>query len=221
MVTNPEELVTSREGFSLLSEECTRIIDTRKRLPDFVFRRHFAKYFAIEYAYVGRQEFANFLVNMSGLFRDESVNYMTLVPDPVDYYYRNFSFFGVASFKPSNLVERYFRVMSRDKNIDSFLMRGGDVGVFWGSSLEWGVFSDRISWEMAVIAVPESVDVPMVSGFRCMDASWLTAYVAKQYQVKDPSGSIAPNFVKRFLTNYPIAGEAGRPNLTPGTRCPP
>ncbi|MFI5091953.1 MAG: hypothetical protein ACHQIK_00780 [Candidatus Acidiferrales bacterium] len=201
---NPGELVVDKEAFSVLSGECEKIINTRKLLPDFVFRRSFAKYFAIEHAHIFKKEFGSFLFKISSILQDESVNYMTLDPDPVDYYYRHFSFFGLASIKRSSLVERYLSAMSRDGNVDSFLARGGDVGAFWGSSLKWGIFCDRISWEIAVIAVPENVDVPTISGFRCMDPSWLSDYVKSQYRIKDPSNSIALDFTRRFLASYSI-----------------
>lgn len=198
---NPVELITDKEAFVALSEECEKVIDTRKRLPDFVFQRPFAKYFAIEHVHILKKEFGSFLSKLSNIFEDESVNYMTLEPDPVDYYYRHFSFFGLASFKPSSLVERYVPVMSREGNADSFRARGGDVGVFWGSSLRWGIFCDRISWEMSVIAVPENIDVPTISGFRCMDASWLSDYINSQYS---RDASVASDFTQKFLANYSI-----------------
>ena len=200
----PSELVVDENAFSGLSKECEKIVNTRKRLPDFVFQRSFAKYFAIEHAHISRKEFGSFLFKLSNLNEDLSVNYLTLEPDPAYYYHRHFSFFGLASFKPSNLAERYIPVMSRDKNVDSFLSRGGDVGVFWGSSLNWGIFCDRISWEMAVIAVSEDVDVAKISGFQCMDPSWLSDYIRVQYRIKDPSDSIASDFTQRFLANYSI-----------------
>lgn len=80
----------------------------------------------------------------------------------------------------------------------------GNVGAFWGSSLGWGIFCDRISWEMDVIAVSGSVDVPAITDFRCLDASFLSGYIKSQYSVKDPSNSIAADFTRRFLGNYPI-----------------
>ena len=198
------ELIIDREVFSVLSDECERIIDTRKRLPDFVFQRSFARYFAIEHSHIGRKEFGLFLFKMSNIFNDESVNYMTIVPHPVDYYYRHYSFFGLASFDPPSLVERYLPVMSRGKDVDSFLDRGGDVGAFWGSSLKWGISCDRVSWEIAVIAVSDNVDVPTISGFRRMDASEISGYMKSQYRMKDPSNSIALDFAQRFVANYPI-----------------
>lgn len=48
------ELVVDRAVFAILAEECERIIDTRKRLPEFVFKRSFTKYVAVEYAQVYR-----------------------------------------------------------------------------------------------------------------------------------------------------------------------
>jgi hypothetical protein len=198
----PSELIADREAFSALSGECEKIINTRKRLPDFVFRRSFTRYFAIEHAHIFKKEFGSFLLKLSNIFGDETVNYMTLDPHPVDYYYQRFSFFGLASFKPSRVTERYVPVMSREGNVDSFRSRGGDVGVFWGSSLKWGIFCDRISWEIAVIAVSENADVPTISGVRCMDASRLSDYIKAQYFSKD--ASIALDFTQRFLANYPI-----------------
>jgi len=198
---NPSELVVDGEAFSILAGECERVINTQKRLPDFVFQHSFAKYFAMANAHVSRKDFGAFLFKLSTIFGDGSVNYMTIDPHPVDYYYRHFSFFGLASFRPSSLVERYMPVMSREGNVDSFLARGGDVGAFWGSSLKWGVACDRISWEMAVIAVSEDIDIPTMSGFQCLDALRLLAYVKSQY-VKD--ASVASNFTRRFLANYPV-----------------
>jgi hypothetical protein len=198
---NQIELIVDKEAFSALSGECEKIINTRKRLPDFVFRRSFTRYFAIEHAHIFKKEFGLFLFNLSNIFQDESVNYMTVEPDPVDYYYQHFSFFGLASFKPSSLVERYVSVMSREGSVDSFRARGGDVGVFWGSSLRWGIFCDRISWEMAVIAGSENLDVRTISSFRCMDASWLSDYIKSQYS---GDASTALDFSQRFLANYSI-----------------
>lgn len=200
--SDPGELVVDREAFLVLAEECNQVIDTRKRLPDFVFQHTFAKYFAIEHAHIYRKEFGSFLFKLSNIFGDKSINYMTLEPDPVDYYYRHSSFFGLASFEPSSLVERYQPVMSRGGNVDSFLHRGGDVGAFWGSSLKWGIFCDRISWELAVIATSEHVDVPTLGGFRRMDASSLSDYMKSQYSMKDPG--VALDFTQRFLSNYPL-----------------
>jgi len=196
------KVVSDAEAFSHLCGECEKIIDTRKRLPDFVFRRSFAKYFAIEYAYLYRQEYAAFLSKISNILADEAVSYMVLDPDPIDWYHQHASF-GSISFERSALIETYVPTMYRDKGLWGILT-GANVGVFWGSSLEWGIFADRISWEMAVIAISASVDVPTISGFRCMDASWLSDYVKSQYHAKDPSDSIALDFGKKFLANYPI-----------------
>lgn len=195
------ELVVEKEQFLASAEECQTILDTRKRLPDFVFRRTFPRYFVIEHAHVFGKDFAAFLLKIANLCQDESVNYMTIIPDAVDYYHRHCSFFGLASFSPDTLIERYVPVMTREGSADSFRARGGDVGVFWGSSLKWGISCDRISWELAVIAVPENVDVPRISGFRCMKASWLSGYIRSQYS---NDVSVATSFTKTFLANYPI-----------------
>ncbi len=198
---DPPELVADSEVFSALSDECEKIIDTQKRLPGFVFRRPFAKYVPIDYAYIERQEFADFLLKMSNISRDQSVNYMTINPAAVDYHDRfNCAFFGLASFEPSRLLERYVPAISVDRN-RPWLLAGVNVGVFWGSSLEWAISCDRISWELAVIAVPQKVDVPSMSGFKCMDAEAISSYMKSLYCWKLPA---ALDFNQRFLANYPL-----------------
>jgi hypothetical protein len=193
------ELVIDNEAFSVLRGECEKIIDTHKRLPDLVFRRSFAKYFAIEYGLIYGKEFGALLFRISGIFGDESVHFMAVDPHP-DSYYQNASHFGAASFKPSSLVERYVPVLSRERNVPQ-LLAGVNVGVFWGSSLKWGISCDRISWELAVIAVSEDIDVPTISGFRCMDPSGVSSYMNSQYHWKP---SAASDFTQRFSANYPI-----------------
>jgi hypothetical protein len=110
-MTNPIELVADKEAFSFLRGECEKIVNIEKRLPDFSFQHPFSKYFVIEHAYIFRKEFRDFLFKMSNIFEDESVNYMTISPDAIDYYYKHFSFFGLASFNPLTLVERYLPVI--------------------------------------------------------------------------------------------------------------
>jgi hypothetical protein len=197
------ELVAEKEAFVHLSRECEKIIDTRKRLPDFVFQRRFPHYFVIEYGHIPGQRFGNFLSEMSGIFKDESVNYMAIDPPAGEDFYRSSSFFGLISFAASDLRERYAAVMHPIRGA-STILAGTNIGVFWGSSLKWGIFCDRISWEIAVIAVSEYVDVSAISGFRCLDAAWLSDYEKSQYHAKDPSDSIASDFMKKFMANYPI-----------------
>ncbi len=195
------ELIADKQTFSSLSEKCNTIFDTGKRLPEFVFRHAFEAYFAIEYAYVYREEFGRFLSKLSVLCNDESINYVLLDPRPGDDYFSKTSFFGGVSFSPSSSVlERYLPVMSRGEGSPRILA-SANVGVFCGSSLRWGIHCDRISWELAVIAVPENVDVPAVSGIRCMDATALETYVQSQYHWKH---STASDFSRRFLANYAI-----------------
>jgi hypothetical protein len=199
--TLPSELVVDEAAFSALRRDCEKLIDIRKRLPDFVFQRSFHRYFAIEHAHIYRKEFGAFLFKLSNIFKDVTVNFMLLDPAPSDLFHQD-SFFGLASFQPESLTERYVPVMSIRSIVSLAVL--GNVGAFWGSSLGWGIFCDRISWEMDVIAVSGTVDVPAITDFRCMDASTLPGYIKSQYCVKDPSNSIASDFTRRFLFNYPV-----------------
>ena len=201
---NFPELVTDPSKFSYLRSECEKIIGLRKRLPDFVFEKRFAKYYVIEQSLVFWKTTPSLLSRVAKMFGDDSVNYITIIPDAVDYYRRHFSFFGLACFEPANLEDRYLPVMKRGGAVDSFLARGGDVGALWGSSLKWAIATDRISWELAVVAAQEDVDVSTLLGCPCFNAKQVTSYITNLYHMKDPSDSIANEFSRRFLTNYPV-----------------
>ncbi len=198
---NTNEIVVERDTFSILSRECAGIIDMQKRLPDFVFKRSFAKYFVIGYHYIYKKEFGSFLFKAASYFGDELVNYITIEPHPVDGYYPRNSFFGLASFKPADLTDRYVSTMYCVRNGPMFLA-GVDIGAFWGSSLKWGIFCDRISWELIVIAAPGDFDAQAIGGFDCMDAAGLSNYMKGQYHWKP---SVAIEFNKKFLPNYNMA----------------
>jgi len=203
-MTNFPELVAERHAFLNLRDQCETIIDTQRRLPDFVFRRSFAKYFAIEHYEIHRKEFALFLSMMAHVFKDDSVNYMTFDPDPEDYYFRHYEFFGLASFRPADLSERYLPVMSRNRHVDSFLARGGDVGAFWGSSLNWAIVCDRISWELALIAVSQDTDVPTKAGLQPIDSAHLSSYIQSLYSSVPSKASEASAASNMLAMNYPL-----------------
>jgi len=194
-----EKLVHQRDIFSTLSEESGKIIYPDRRLPGFVFKNTFDKYLPMEYEYVNRPHFPALLKELSDQYNDERVNYVTIEPDPVKYYLDVHGFYGMASFRPIELAEAYFPTMSRGNRADSFLHRGGDVGLFWGTSLAWAVYCDRISWEIAILAIngdfskSESINITSLSPVA------LSEYILSQYS---QSPSVAREFVDKFLANY-------------------
>jgi hypothetical protein len=197
---NYRELIQDSNVFSALRDECNVIFDTNKRLPQQVFRREFAEYDAFEHGMITSQEFAPFLTKIARSFGDRAVNYMTLDPDPVEYYHKNRGVYGLASFEPSALIDNYFKVMSRDwKSADSFIARGGDVGVIWGSSAQWGIFCDRISWELCLMASHSPIDESIMSIVR-KEAFQVSNYELNLYRNRP---AVALEFSRNLAQTYP------------------
>ena len=194
------ELITDDDAFSALRAECGEVIDTNQRLPRQVFRQNFANYYVFEHGQIMRQTFSTFLTNVARNFEDRAVNYMTLDPDPVEYYHRNCGFYGLASFEPSTLMVNYLKVMYRDGNVESFRARGGDVGVLWGSSLKWGIFCDRASWELCLMGSSVKLDESIMGTVHCMDAAQLKSYLENLYQNKH---GVSLKFLGELGENYP------------------
>jgi hypothetical protein len=200
---NYSQLITDSIAFSALRNECDLIFDMNKRLPERVFRQNFTEYYAFAYDHIDLNDFAAVLANIACRFGDRAVNYMTVVPDPVGYYFKHCGFYGLASFDPSTLINDYIKVMSRDGNVESFRSRGGDVGILWGSSLEWGIFCDRISWELCLMASRSPVDESIMTGVKVMDAAQLRDYELNVYRNRP---TLALEFLRDLSKNYPTLG---------------
>lgn len=196
---NYSELITDSNVFSVLCDECDFIFDTSKRLPERVFRNNFAECYAFEHGMIMHKDFAIFLTVIAHRFGDRVVNYMTIAPDPVNYYFKNCAFYGAASFEPSTLIDNYLKVMARDGEADSFRARGGDVAVMWGSSLRWGIFCDRISWELCVVGSFSAIDQSVLKMVK-QDTFQVSSYELSLYRDRP---HVAEEFSRVLTKNYP------------------
>ncbi len=196
----PVELITDGAMFDLLQDQCNKLLDPNKALPNYVFRRDFAKFTAFDCAHIRQQVFGATLKRIALAFGDISVHYMTIEPDPVKYYWEKLGFYGAASFDVDTLPSRYIVAMSRDfQSADSFLGRGGDVGVFWGSSLQWGIFCDRISWSICVLALSGTTNETLLSDIKVLDKDHLRDYILNEYKYNSSAGL---EFLNEYLSNY-------------------
>ncbi len=195
-----KELVADIREFSALRSECDSIFQTNKRLPEVVFRQPIDSLYAFAYDYIKMKDSATFLSDVAREFGDRVVNYMTVSPDPVEHYFKKCGFYGVASFDALTLSDNYWKVMTRDGNVDSFLFRGGDVGVMWGSSLKWGMFCDRISWELCLMACQSPVKQSIMSPIKVMDSMELRSYELSLYRNRP---QVAEEFSLALAKNYP------------------
>lgn len=193
------ELSLNKSAFLERFDECSTIFDISRRLPKQVFRRDLHNYYAIEHGYVLRPEFGKFLHQIADKYHDASVNYMSLEPDPVEYYFNRCGFYGLASFNPANLEKNYLSVMSRGGAADSFKARGGDVAAIWGSSLNWGIFCDRNSWDLCIIGTAQKLDKALFETIHPLDSPALNRFVSNGYRHKP---NVPMEFLKEFPGNY-------------------
>lgn len=197
--TQYSELIVDKDEFLLLWQDCNKVFDTTRRLPDPVFRIPFKKNYAFERAQIFMNDFPAFLRKLADAFSDDTVNYMTVDPDAADYYLKHCGFYGLASFERDKLAERYLKVMTRDRGAVSFRTIG-DIGVFWGSSLEWGIFCDRVSWELCLMGTSIDVDKSILAIVGCMDSARVASYIENEYKHKP---SVAASFLSNLAANYP------------------
>jgi hypothetical protein len=193
------ELVTDRFKFESALLEFEEIFEPAKRLPDQVFRRRECKYFAFEFGQVYSNQFPVVLKTLGERFKDNSILFMSIEPHAVDFYWERLGFYGMAIFEPETLERRLFPVMSRGGNPNSFRTIGGNVGAFWGSSLSWGIFCDRVSWELCVLALPIGSGASDLDLLKPKDWAALSSYMRGLYHWNP---SIAEGFLSSFHKSY-------------------
>ena len=191
------ELIQSTKVFQKMETDVSEVFLSKKRIPEQVFLHNW-KYYSFDHRLIFSIEFPYFLIDLSKIFTDITINYMSILPSAVDYYFNNFGFYGAASFETDRLINRYLRVMSRDGNVESFWARGGDVGVFWGSSKKWGIHCDRISWDLCLMGT--SVDIKESVGF---STKFLTFESLKNYVKSQRKADVATSFMEKLSCNYP------------------
>src|SRR5579859_6978142 len=192
------ELVKDTHTFVALGAQSRSVFNLEKRLPAQVFQKTIGTYYAFEYSLIFSNDFATFLSSIASQFKDKTIHYMTLEPGP-EYYYNHYGFFGLASFVPAELQTRYVKTMTRNGAADSFKARGGDICVFWGSSLAWGIFCDRISWELCVMGIAGSNQLSIPHNVPLMDLNNVGGYVSAAYHWKP---SVASEFERDFNRTY-------------------
>ena len=89
-----QELIADRTAFGLLRKQSGMVFDFIQRLPGNVFSAPFNHHYAFSHAQLFRRTFPKILTDLSYFFADSAVNYMTLNPDPVEYYFKRFGFFA-------------------------------------------------------------------------------------------------------------------------------
>lgn len=166
----PSEFVSSETNYRRARSEYGRVFRDESRLPAMVFQDSMAQFSFFEYSLCLGRAFPIGLYALSQEYQDETVSYMTIEPDPVSYYEMRLGYYGVASFAADSLADRFFPVMLRTDSADSFLARG-DIGVYWGSSKKWGIYCDRESWDLCVLATANRMASCILDQFGVLDST--------------------------------------------------
>jgi len=189
--------VTDHKDFLNLRVECESIILKGERLPKMVFRSEF-HFYVFERGYVTLDGFPKFLLQMSNIYSDDAVNYITLDPDPEASYYDQFGFFGAATFDKRDILSKYREMMLRPDKRGSFCVVS-NVGFFWGQSLNWAIFCDRVSWELCVLGCRHKLLESQIEDVRFLAPNELKTFITGQYHWK-PETALA--FLQEFANNY-------------------
>ncbi len=138
--------------FSDLRSEVESVIDTARRLPHLAFRTTTGLVDICEYEEILTDEFAEVLRSLCDVHGDESVVFVTLEPDPLEYYVKHYEHVPGFRIRPDELRDGYWSHLTYLPGGDALgaILYTANVVGLMGSSGTWSVWGER-NWEMGLI----------------------------------------------------------------------
>jgi hypothetical protein len=185
------------EQVELAKKDLQGVIIIDESLPKVVFNKDIKHFVIIEHGYLLTSKFVDILCAICSFYEDDIVNYLSL--SPAAEYYRNVAggVYGGFSLASAVVDDQYLPVMTLDGHVESFASRGGDVACIWGSSKNWGIFIDRITWELLVIGSKSEIPSSVFSHIRTIGDKEIKLYAQSQEISLHKIAELAQNYYPR------------------------
>jgi len=141
-----------------LNDILESIFQLDKEIPDNVFQKEFRNYLFEQFDNVLCGEFLTTIRGLAEKSKDDYVILAVLKPNPMDYYYKEFSYFNWLKL-PLNLSnDDYWDILNegpQNYEADAIMYNSFKIALF-SPSKKWGILADR-DFEISVIAFNDNV----------------------------------------------------------------
>ena len=116
-----------------------------ERLPNPVFKVSFKNTVAFDFDYAMSYRFWGELEKLTDIFGDSSVIMAVLDPDPVNYYYSEFSQYNWCVFQKDTTADEYWSAINQgpEGSPADAILSNSEAVVWLSSSLNWAIWGER------------------------------------------------------------------------------
>ncbi|MCE3234202.1 MAG: hypothetical protein K0Q50_382 [Vampirovibrio sp.] len=202
---NSISFVTDKTEFDKLLLEAGCIFNLEKRLPDQVFKEGYIFYLIKNF--IGdtmSTDFWRYIQHGNLGLNNEVISFLTLDPDPVQYFHKEFSCYSAFQFPLHINDESYAQAFQNDPGhspADALLFNSTTV-IWFPNSLNWGIWAER-DLEIAILALKKENSALKKDRF-LMDGQWMNIQAALVDILPQvfPNNVVPSDISKKLLENY-------------------
>lgn len=169
------KVVKDWNDFSILSKHIDLMLFGEKEIPQMVFRTAPQNIAIIPHTDIRDMDFIDKMIPFLKDIHEKRFWICSVNPDPVNYYYKHFEFYGAFDVSVDTSRDEYYRYFSNfpeGYSADSLCFRPETLFLS-SESYNWGIYTDR-DWDVAVAWFSEDVvKTRFLSAFGYSDESKL------------------------------------------------
>ncbi|MEK4056429.1 hypothetical protein MHB84_22945 [Paenibacillus sp. FSL F4-0087] len=139
------KMIKSSEEFEKASRLVSKVICVDERLPNPVFKVSFPNKVVFDFDYVMSYQFWDELEKIMDTFGDSSVIMAVLDPDPVNYYYSEFSQYNWCVLQKGTTADEYWNILNQgpEESPADAILSNSEIVIWLSSSLNWAIWGER------------------------------------------------------------------------------
>jgi hypothetical protein len=137
-------IIRDTQTFTEELQQLKTLVQLGARLPTQVFTDCFSEYLFFSYDRLLFDTFWEFVTQLLNKGGETSVTWMTLDPDPVEYFFRHFGHYGCARLSATDSKQDYleFLTYSTDGNPAEALIHRPIIAALFPADSKWCVYAD-------------------------------------------------------------------------------
>lgn len=154
---NQKKLIQDKKSFREALELVNKTFNCNQRFPDQVFKVPFQRIVVLDFDYVMSKSFWNEIEIFMELIGDSSIIMAVLDPNPVDYYYKEFSHYNWCILEKETRADEYWSVLEQgpEESPADAILFNSEVIVWQSSSMKWAIWGER-SYGICVLGFNKS-----------------------------------------------------------------
>lgn len=139
------KIIKDTNDFEAASRLVSNVFYNEERLPNQVFKVPFQKTVVLDFDHAMSRSFWSELEELISLSGDSFVIMAVLDPNPVDYYYNEFSRYNWCVLQQGTTADEYWSMLEQgpEESAADAILINSEVVVWLSSSMKWAIWGER------------------------------------------------------------------------------